>query len=125
MKKYCKTALNTVNSTKDGKVSSVISLQPVTKKPNIWKTLMTDWHLDKKVPIALIFAIFVQTMAGVWWASDVAARVSEQEHKSTAIAEYMDKQSDDSQRIRETLARLDERVKQQTEILASIERKTR
>ena len=35
------------------------------------------WHLDKRVPVALIVTIAMQTMLAVWWAaglsSDVAA----------------------------------------------------
>lgn len=33
------------------------------------------WHLDKKVPLALIFAILVQTAMGFWWASGLTERV--------------------------------------------------
>jgi len=32
------------------------------------------WHLDKKVPLALIVAIVGQTLAAVWWAAGMAAR---------------------------------------------------
>lgn len=33
------------------------------------------WHLDKKVPIALIFAIFCQTVGVVWFGAQLATRV--------------------------------------------------
>ena len=33
------------------------------------------WHLDKRVPIALIVAIAVQSTAAVWWAATQTARV--------------------------------------------------
>lgn len=35
----------------------------------------TPWQLDKKVPIALILAILLQTAAGVWYAAKQDARV--------------------------------------------------
>ena len=35
------------------------------------------WHLSKSVPISLIFAIFMQSVAAVWWASSIENRVSE------------------------------------------------
>lgn len=41
--------------------------------------IVTDepWHLDKRVPVALIVTIAMQTMLAIWWAaglsSDVAA----------------------------------------------------
>lgn len=33
------------------------------------------WHLDKRVPIALIFALLAQTGGIVWWASGLSSRV--------------------------------------------------
>lgn len=36
----------------------------------------SNWHLDKKVPIALIVTIMVQTAGGIWWAATVNARVN-------------------------------------------------
>lgn len=34
------------------------------------------WHLDKKVPLALIFTILAQTAMAFWWASSVNERVA-------------------------------------------------
>ncbi len=33
------------------------------------------WHLDKRVPLALIVALFVQTVGMVWWVSDMVHRL--------------------------------------------------
>lgn len=43
--------------------------------------IMSDnsWHLSKSVPITLLFAIFLQTVAVVWWASGVTERVTDLE----------------------------------------------
>ncbi|NRA30998.1 MAG: hypothetical protein HRU11_12155 [Parvularculaceae bacterium] len=35
------------------------------------------WHLDKRVPLALIVTIFLQSCAAVWWAAQVDGRVEE------------------------------------------------
>jgi len=35
------------------------------------------WHLDKKVPIALIATIAVQSLAIVWWASTITGDVKQ------------------------------------------------
>ena len=35
----------------------------------------TAWHLDKKVPIALMFTIFLQSATAVWWASSIESRM--------------------------------------------------
>lgn len=119
----CDSTASVLESGEDGNVSSVVSLQPVKKKPN-WRKLMADWHLDKRVPVSLIGAIFLQTLAAIWWAAKVEAKTAELDKKSDHIAEYIVRQVDSDQKIRETLARLDERVKQQTDILADINRKT-
>lgn len=33
------------------------------------------WHLDKKVPIGIILALFAQFMGGIWFVSKLEARV--------------------------------------------------
>lgn len=33
------------------------------------------WHADKRVPIALIVALLVQTSGIVWWAASLSSRV--------------------------------------------------
>ena len=39
-------------------------------------TEITDWHLDKRVPVALILAIALQTMAGGFFIGSLSTRVS-------------------------------------------------
>jgi hypothetical protein len=34
-----------------------------------------QWHLDKRVPIALIITMILQTMAVVWWAAKADNRL--------------------------------------------------
>jgi hypothetical protein len=59
------------------------------RDPGIFKgeTAMTDreyekqWHLDKKVPLALIVTIIAQTVIAAWAASNIWTRVGELEHK--------------------------------------------
>jgi len=41
------------------------------------------WHLDKRVPLALIFAIVIQTAGAFWWASDISRRVANLESNQT------------------------------------------
>jgi len=40
-----------------------------------------NWHLDKRVPIALIVTISLQTAAVIWWASSLSARVDHLERQ--------------------------------------------
>jgi hypothetical protein len=57
------------------------------------------WHLDKKVPVALIFAIAMQTAGAIWWASAVNSRIAALEHGQLQVSSVNDR-----------LARMEERV---------------
>lgn len=45
-----------------------------------------QWHLDKKVPLPMLFAIAGQTIAFAWWAATTTARLDEVERKLVANA---------------------------------------
>ncbi len=49
------------------------------------------WHLDRKVPLAMIFAILAQTGAGIWWASTISSRVDYAERRLEAMAPQSDR----------------------------------
>lgn len=51
----------------------------------------TRWHLDKRVPIALIVSMGIQTAAAVWWASSVSERVSTLERRADIAAPQGDR----------------------------------
>lgn len=34
------------------------------------------WVLDKRIPIALVVALFVQSLGAVWWAATMSARMT-------------------------------------------------
>ena len=44
------------------------------------------WHLDKKVPIAMIMAIVFQTGGMVWWAASASERLNALERKAELAA---------------------------------------
>lgn len=44
------------------------------------------WHLDKRVPIALIVTIAIQTGSIIWWAASVTARLERLEEKAAIVA---------------------------------------
>lgn len=67
------------------------------------------WTVDKKIPLALIFAILLQTIAGVWWAATTTARLSVVE-SSTLKA----------QDLTERVIRLEVGQQTQTELLKDI-----
>lgn len=49
------------------------------------------WHLDKRVPIALIVAIAIQTGGMIWWASSLSERVNSLERQATMSAPQGDR----------------------------------
>ena len=44
------------------------------------------WHLDKRVPIALIFTIMMQSGAAVWWAAGITERMEQIERRQEAAS---------------------------------------
>ncbi len=47
---------------------------------------MSRWHLDKRVPLALIITILAQTMVVIWGASNLWTRVGELERQMQVAA---------------------------------------
>jgi len=37
---------------------------------------LSSWHLDKRVPIALIAALIIQSLTAIWWAATVDSTVA-------------------------------------------------
>lgn len=44
----------------------------------------SKWHVDKNIPLALIFAMIGQTICIVWWAAGVSYRVGDLEQRLNA-----------------------------------------
>jgi hypothetical protein len=68
------------------------------------------WHLDKRVPIALIATILIQTAGIVWWASGITGTVGDHDRRLARL------EANDVEMARafstavERLARLEERT---------------
>lgn len=52
---------------------------------------LTGWHLDKKVPLALIFALLAQTAAFAMWVGSINTRVAALENRQVALEELRDR----------------------------------
>lgn len=85
------------------------------------QTEETSWHLDKKVPIALIFVLLGQLGMGVWVASKLQAQVENHDRRIVSLEMADQRMSSEATRISEFLARLDERLQAQTVILRRME----
>lgn len=79
------------------------------------------WHLDRRVPIALILTIIVQTVGLVWWAASLSHQVAQ--HTRDIAALHMEGRgyTSEAARVRETLARLEERLAAQNDLLRRVE----
>ena len=64
------------------------------------------WTLDKKVPIAIIFALILQAIGAGWWAAAMEGRVAEAQ-RSIIRLEARDGETREG---RERLIRLEERM---------------
>lgn len=80
-----------------------------------------QWHLDKRVPIALIFAILAQTVAGVWWAATLQGTVNELSRRQIIIETQADGDGVEAKSFSERLARMEERAAAQSDTLRRIE----
>jgi len=69
----------------------------------------SHWTVDKKIPLALIFAIMLQTVAGVWWAATTTSRLD-------TVEKRVDRGAD----LKERVIRLEVISQNQTVILQEI-----
>lgn len=51
----------------------------------------TRWHVDRKIPLALIFTIFIQTGGVVWWGASISARIETLEKRADSAAPQGDR----------------------------------
>lgn len=66
-----------------------------------WVSLMAeDWHLDKKVPVALIGALLVQTFGFGVWAENLSLRIGDLERVNPGVALQLGKLNDAREALR-------------------------
>ena len=69
-----------------------------------------SWHLDKRVPIALILTLALQTSAAVWWAASIQHRVGANEMAVQRLDAVVQIQRDASQSQAIQLGRIEEQI---------------
>lgn len=72
----------------------------------------SSWHLDKRVPVALIVALAVHAMTTIWWAASLTSRVETLETTQTDRSPYFDR-----------VVQVEVEVKRNTELLNNIDSK--
>jgi TolA-binding protein len=75
---------------------------------------MTDnpepWHLKKEIPVALIFALCIQTAGAIWWASGINNRVEVNETSIVRLQQQGDQMRALSQTQAVQLGRIEEQI---------------
>jgi hypothetical protein len=66
-----------------------------------------QWHIDRAVPLVLIFGILVQTAGAFWWASSQTATNSQQDRQISELAATVRVLTDNLTERNERLARLE------------------
>lgn len=69
--------------------------------------LAEGWHLDKRVPIAIIGAIIGQGAMIIWWAAGVDARLSTAAHRLDVIERIADRGDAADRMVADRLTRLE------------------
>jgi hypothetical protein len=74
------------------------------------RPLNTAWQLDRRVPLALIGALGLQTLGVAWWAASVTFRLDDHERRVVTLEHSDTAQLLQFTAITERLARIDERL---------------
>jgi len=72
------------------------------------------WHLDRRVPLAIIIALIFQTMGAVWWASKLDSRVAILEQwvsNNTSVAERLSVIETGQRWIKDALSEIKESIR--------------
>ena len=79
-----------------------------------------QWHLDKKVPVAIIIVLLTQGLAGAWYMAKLDANDLQQDKRITAIESWQNGTQEQLQKMNEAIARMDERLAIQIDLLKDI-----
>lgn len=80
----------------------------------------TPWHLDRKVPMAIIFALLTQAGAFIWWASTMQASQDNLRSNDTRIETRLSKIEDDRPLLLQRLTAIETQLSNQNAMLAQI-----
>lgn len=69
-----------------------------------------QWHLDKRVPVAIIFAILMQSLGGVWWASSLNERTAQIERRLDGFADRSQSSDRDISSLQQSVAVLSTQI---------------
>lgn len=67
-----------------------------------------SWHLDKRIPVALVLTVLAQGAIGLWWISGLNSQVQVHERRIDKIESWNEKQSASLSAVAERLARIEQ-----------------
>lgn len=82
---------------------------------------MNGWHLDKRVPLALIVALIVQTSGAVWWAAGITASIENAALHRARLETSITKIEIVRDDLRDRMVRVETNVIQQTNQMRNLE----
>lgn len=84
------------------------------------KPASEPWHLDRRVPIALIIAIIGQTAGAVWWASTISGAVADHARRVALLEAGKVEDARADRDSADRLARIEERQRASQDSLTEI-----
>ncbi len=73
----------------------------------------TFFRLDRKIPLALVAALIIQTGGALWWAGSAAQRITELEQRldhQAGVAERLARLETQADATRQSLARIEAKL---------------
>lgn len=78
------------------------------------KEITGQWHLDKRVPLALIFAIMANIATTIWWAASLSSAVDQDRANIEMLRNEMLNQQKNGQHNTERIIRIEAAIESLT-----------
>jgi len=72
-----------------------------------------SWHVGKEIPLAMLFAIFLQTAGAIWWAATMSAKLDDLSYQVASLTadKYSQKDAErDKELISEKIRNISYRI---------------
>ena len=84
-----------------------------------WELGGNHWVVDKKIPLALIFTLLVQSGLAIWWARGQVAEVD----RNSERIEILEKKEEIMSKLSERVLRLEITIQQLNQVLQKLDNK--
>ncbi len=82
-----------------------------------------EWQMDRRIPLALVLTVFLQSAAAVWWAAGQTERQQFQQVRLQQLEVQQLNTAQEGQGTGQRLTRIEERVALMLESLRRIEKR--